>query len=132
MQKKEASVIKDIKDNAKEQVEKMKDFAKDFESNMNEQHEFKKYSIKVKRMNSQMIKLNRSLFGVFDEVKMTLTYRIKDEYQENELIEVLGKVYQIVSISKKTVQFPIMVDNEEQGVECKIASLKHVDAVQNN
>lgn len=129
MDKKNKKAFEDLKENAKEQVEKVKDFAKEVESNVKEKQDFKKYSVKVKRLNSKLFNFDMMLHGIFDQAEMTLTYQVKDEFHENEMIEITGKTYQVVSIKKNSIMLPQLINGEKHEIECKVASLKPLDVV---
>lgn len=129
MKKKDKHIMEDIKDTANKQVEKVKDFAKEVETNVNEHLDFKKYSVRIRRMNAKMLNLEAPLYGVFDQVALTMTYRVKDEYSPNELIEISGKMYQVASISNKIVAFPLVIDGEKHDIDCRVAELKPIEVV---
>ncbi|MDO9629160.1 MAG: hypothetical protein Q7I99_04590 [Acholeplasmataceae bacterium] len=130
MKKKDKKVIDNIKESAKVQVEKVKDFAKDVEEKVGEHKDFKRHSVKIKRLNSKVFNLEAQLYGVFDQEKLTLTYRIKDEFSVNEILEIGSNMYQVQSIQPVVIMFPLLVDGEEHEVECRVLDLKLVDKVE--
>lgn len=118
-----------VKEAAKETVEKVKEFAKDVETKVNERKDFKRHSVSVKRLNTKMFNFDTKLYGVFDEEALTLTYQIKDEYGVNEMLEIGNKMFQVKSINAAQVKYPVLVDNEESEVDCRVAVLQPVDKV---
>lgn len=129
MSKQEKNVIEDIKETAKESVEKVKEFAHEVESDVHENRDFKRFSTRVRRLNTKLINFESALYGVFNQIELTLTYRIKDDFSVNELVEISGNTYQILDIDEKVMMFPMMIDGTKHEVECKVASLKALEQV---
>ena len=124
MEKKDKKVLEDLKENAKETVEKVKDYAKEVKSTVKENHDFRKFAVRVKRINSKIFNFDMMLHGIFDQSTMTLTYQVKDEFHENEMIEITGKTYQVVSVAKNSIMVPIILEGVKQEIECKVATLQ--------
>ena len=124
MEKKDKKVLEDLKENAEETVEKDKDYAKEVKSTVKENHDFRKFAVRVKRINSKIFNFDMMLHGIFDQSTMTLTYQVKDEFHENEMIEITGKTYQVVSVAKNSIMVPIILEGVQQEIECKVATLQ--------
>ncbi|MDI6452823.1 hypothetical protein [Peloplasma aerotolerans] len=130
MKKEDKKLIKNIKKTAKEQVEKVKEYVKDIDTKVSESKDFKRYSVEVKRMNTNALNLGAQLYGVLNQDELTLTYRVKDEYKVNEIIEIGSSMYQVSTIRTGLVLFPVNVDGEEHEIECRVAELKKIDKVE--
>lgn len=130
MKKEDKKLIKNIKKTAKEQVEKVKEYVKDIDTKVSESKDFKRYSVEVKRMNTNALNLGAQLYGVLNQDELTLTYRVKDEYKVNEIIEIGSSMYQVSTIRTGLVMFPVNVDGEEHELECRVAELKKIDKVE--
>ena len=129
IKEKTKEVVEDVKEKSKTAIEKVKDFAKDVKENAEESKDFKRHSVRVKRMNSKMFNIEKHLYGVLDQENLTLTYRETDDYAINEILEIGSQMYQVSMINPKKIMFPLMVDGEEHEVLCRVAKLDLVDKV---
>ena len=129
IKEKTKEVVEEVKEESKNAIDKIKDKIAEVKVNVEENKDFKRYSVRVKRVNSKMFNLEKHLFAVLDQEELTLTYRESDDYAINEMIEIGPQFYQISSISPEKIMFPLMVDGEEHEVECRVAKLSVVDKV---
>lgn len=129
IKEKTKEVVEDVKEESKKAIDKIKDKIAEVKVNAEENKDFKRYSVRVKRVNSKMFNIEKHLFAVLDQEELTLTYRDNDDYAINEMLEIGPQMYQVASIGAEKIMFPLMVDGEEHEVECRVAKLSVVDKV---
>ncbi|MDR4967984.1 MAG: hypothetical protein RG740_00045 [Acholeplasmataceae bacterium] len=118
--------FRDVKKQADKAVDEVKQYTADTKELIEVYQAFKKASIKIKKVTSNFINLDLPIYGILDKDFETLTFRTKDTLEVDQVLQTGKHTLKVISIGEEIVEVPLMVNDVEHKVECKVATLKKV------
>ncbi|MCR3906975.1 MAG: hypothetical protein NUK62_08140 [Tenericutes bacterium] len=118
--------FRDVKKQADKAVDEVKQYTADTKELIEVYQAFKKASVKIKKVTSNFINLDLPIYGILDEDFETMTFRAKDTLEVDQVLQTGKHTLKVISISDEIIEVPLMVNDEEHLVECKVAKLKKV------
>ncbi len=126
MKKNSKEFFREVRKKADKVVDSVQQFTDDTKEKIEVYQAYKKEATKIKKITSELINLDMPIYGILDKKLESMTYRVKDSLEVNELLLIGKNPYKVEHIHDEIVQIPIVVKGIEHQVDCKVAIISRV------
>lgn len=126
MKKNSKEFFREVRKQTDKVVDSVQQFADDTKDRIDVYQAFKKEAVKIKKVTTEFINLDLPIYGIVDEKIESLTFRVKDTLEVNDMLMIGKYYYKVEYINDEVVQIPIFVNEIEHLVDCKIAIVSRI------